>query len=106
MINAAAERLLSLARGEGGWRAHIPGAVSPLSVCVCYRAEGLRLLKVDRGEDCSHQHLGSEWPLMLRGVFDGSGHRGMLLTLPHSPKSPRSCGMPRKLLLLGPLEWD
>lgn len=46
---------------------------------------------------------------MLRGVFDGPGHGGMLLALPPRLKSPRSCGMQHKLLLLlllGPLEWD
>lgn len=45
---------------------------------------------------------------MLRGVFDGPGHGGMLLALPPRPKSPQSCGMRRKLLLLllGLLEWD
>lgn len=92
----------------GGEGLCIPGAVS--SLCMCVRVcvwEGWGVeLKVDRGEDCSHQHLGSDWPLKLRGVFDGSGHGGMLLTLPPRPKSPRSCGMRRKLLLLSPLEWD
>lgn len=109
MINAAAEWMVSLGRKEGGWRVHIPGAVSPLCmcacVCVCLRAAGKRLLKADRGEDCSHQHLGPEWPLMLHGGFDGSGYGGMLPALPPHPKSPQSCGMRRKLLL-GLLEWD
>ena len=35
MINAAAEWMVSLGRKEGGWRVHIPGAVSPLCMCAC-----------------------------------------------------------------------
>lgn len=88
MINAAeAQRV----RTDGGRRAHIPATVRLL--CVCVRAyirglRGLRLLKVDGREDCSHQHLGSEWPLKSGGIFDGPSHEGMLLALPPHPLKP------------------
>lgn len=75
-------------RAQGGWRCNIPGAVSSLPACMSRTAEGLGLLKVDRGQDSSHQHLGSEWPLMLGGVFDGPGHEGMLLAPLPAQKAP------------------
>lgn len=88
MINAAeAQRV----RTDGGWRVNIPATVRLL--CVWVRAyfrglRGLRLLKVDGREDCSHQHLGSEWPLKSGGIFDGPSHEGMLLALPPHPLKP------------------
>lgn len=90
MINAAeAQRV----RTDGGWRVNIPAKARLL--CVWVRAyfrglRGLRLLKVDGREDCSHQHLGSEWPLKSGGIFDGPSHEGMLLALPPHPLKPPS----------------
>lgn len=95
-MNAPAERLLSLRGGqkEGTDHTylHIPDTVGQHCVRMLTGWE-FGWLKVDRGEDCSHQHLSSEWPLMLWGVSVGPDDGGMLPIRPPSLPALKSPGL-------------